>query len=185
MNCLFQVFQQTALIVRGPQTSGEEFIINLERVMIAEDEVRSALLCVQSSVRSPQFTQGNFFSDSGIAMLVESSAICDSITHSAVFEPWSHVETASRSQVVAEVCACMNLAVDRRRSVKDSQEQWYAVCGIKPSSEDSASRSGTKISNFVEEGRVEYVPVSAPSLSTPGPSSLCVSSGKCKKRKIR
>ena len=65
----FQVFQQTAFIVRGPVTSGEKFIINLDPVMICEDEVRGALLCVQDFVRSTHFTQGNFFSDSGVAML--------------------------------------------------------------------------------------------------------------------
>ena len=145
--------------------------------MICEDEVRGALLCVRDFMRSPHFTQRNFFSDSGVTMLAESAAICDSITNSAVFEPWSHV--ASRSQVVAEVCACVNQAVDTRRAVKDSQEQWYAVVGIRPSSEDSASRSGVRISNIVEEGRDEYVPV-----RTPGPSNLRVSSGKSKKRKI-
>ena len=152
--------------------------------MICGDEVRGALLCVQDFVRSPHFTQRNFFSDSGVTMLAESAAICDSITNSAVFEPWSHVETVSRSQVVAEVCACVNQAVDRRRAVKDSQEQWYAVGSIRPSSEDSASRSGVRISNIVEEGRVEYVPVRTPSVSVPGPSSLRVSSGKTKKRTI-
>ena len=115
-------------------------------------------------------------------MLTESAAICDSITNSAVFEPWSHVETASRLQVVAEVCACVNQAVDRVRAVKDSQEQWYAVGGIRPSSEDSASRSGVRISDIVEEGRVEYVPVRAPSVSVPGSSNLRVSPGKSKKR---
>ena len=72
-------------------------------------------------------------------MLAESAAVCDSITNSAVFKACSHVETASRSQVVAEVCACVNQALDRRRAVKDSQEQWYAVGGIRPSSDDSAS----------------------------------------------
>ena len=159
-SCSFQVFHLTALIVRGPVTSGEQFIINIERVMICEDEVRGALLCVQDFVRSPKFTQRTIFSDSRIAMLAESAAICDSITSSiAVFEPWSYVETASRSQVVAEVCAWVNLAVHRRRAVKDSQEQGYGVGGIRPSSEDPASRPGVKISNIVEEGRAEYVPV--------------------------
>ena len=52
-------------------------------------------------------------------MLAESAAICDSITRSAVFEPWSHVESAFSAQVVAEVCACVNQAVDRRRAVED------------------------------------------------------------------
>ena len=152
--------------------------------MISEDEEPGALLCVQDFVRSPHFTQRNFFSDSGVTMLAESAAICDSITNSAVFEPRSRVETASRSQVVDEVCACVNQAVDWRRAVKYSQEQWYAVGGIRPSSEDSASRSGVRISNIVEEGRVEYVPLRAPSVSVPGPSNLRVSSGKSKLRKI-
>ena len=82
--------------------------------------MRGALLCVQDAVRSPHFTQRNFFSDSGVT---DSAAICNSITISAVCEPWSHVEAASRSQVVAEVCACVNQAVDRRRAFKNSQEQ--------------------------------------------------------------
>ena len=106
--------------------------------MICEDEVHDAQLCVQDFVKSPNFIQQNF-SDSGIAMLAESAAIFDSITRSAVFEPWGHVETASRAQVLAEVCACVNQAVDRRRAVKDSQEQWYAVGCIRLISEDSAS----------------------------------------------
>ena len=135
-------------------------------------------------MRSPHVTQRNFFSDSGVTMLTESAAVCDSITNSAVFEPWSHVETASCSQVVAEVCACVNQAVERRRAVKDSQEKWYAVGGNWPPSEDSALRSGVRISKIVEERQVEYVPVRPPSVSVPGPSNLRVSSGKSKKRKI-
>ena len=135
-------------------------------------------------VKSPHFTQRNFFSESGVAMLAESAAICDSITSSAIFEPWSHLETLSCSQAVTEICACVNQAVDRRKAVKDSQEQWYPVGGIRPSSEDTASRSGVRISNIVEEGRVEYISVSDPSLNTPGLSNLRVPSGKSKKRKI-
>ena len=123
---VFQVFQLTALVVRAPVTCGGRFIINLDRVMICEDEVHSAILCVQDFIRSPHFTQQNFFSDSGIAMLAESASISDRIMHIAIFEPWSHVETTSRSQVLADVCGCVNEALDRRRVVKD----WRAVvCG--------------------------------------------------------
>ena len=152
--------------------------------MNCEDEVRGALLCVQDFGKSSHFTQRNFFSASGIAMCAECAAICDSITKSGVFEPWSHVETASRSQVVNEVCACVNQVVDQRRAVKYSQGQWYAVGGIRPSSEDSASRCGVRILKIVGEGRIEYVPVRAPSISVPGPSNLRVSSGNSKNRKI-
>ena len=170
--------------MRGPVTIGERFIINLDGVMICEDAVQSPILCVQDFVRSPHFTQRSFFSDSGIAMLTESAAICERIRQSAVFEPWSDVESASRSQVVVDVCRCVSEALDRRRLVKDSREQWYAVGGVMPLSEDSASRSGVRISNVVEEGRVEYVPVRAPSASVPGPSNLRASSGKSRKKSI-
>ena len=152
--------------------------------MICENGVQSVILCVQDFVRSPHFLQRSFFSDSGTAMLTESAALSDRITHSAVFEPWNHVETTSRFQVVADICGCMSEALDQRRMLKDSQEQWYAVGGIRPSSEDSTSRSGVRISNFVEEGQLEYVPVRAPSVSVPGPSNLRVSSGKSRKRII-
>ena len=104
-------------------STGGRFIINLDRVMICEDEVHSAILCVQDFIRCPHFTQRYFFSDSGIAMLAEFASISNRITHSAIFEPWSHVETTSRSQVVAGVCGCVKEALDRRRVVKDSQEQ--------------------------------------------------------------
>ena len=181
IDLFFQVFQLTALIVRGLLTCGGRFIIISDRVMICEDEVQSAILCVQDFVRSPHFTQRSFFSDSGIAMLTESAAISDRITNNAVFEPWSHLETTSCSQVVADVCGCVSEVVDRRRMLKVSQEQWYAVGGIRPSSEDSTSRSGVRISNVVEEVRVEYVPVRATSASVPGPSNLRVSSGKFRK----
>ena len=117
-------------------------------------------------------------------MLNEFAAISDRITHSALFEPWSHVETTSRSQVVADVCGCVSEALDRRRMLKDSQEQWFAVGGIRLSSDGSTSRSGVRISKVVEEGRVEYVLVRTPSTSVPGPSNLRVSSGKFRKRSI-
>ena len=170
--------------MRGPVTCGGKFIINLDRVMICENEVQSAILCVQDFVGSPHFTQRNFFSDSGIAMLAEFAAISDKITHSAVFEPWGHVETTSCSQVVVDVCGCLNEALDRRKLVKDSQEQWYALGSIRPSSDDSTSRSGVRISNILERGRVEYLPVRVPFPISPGPSNLRDSSRKSKWRSI-
>ena len=117
-------------------------------------------------------------------MLAAPATICDSITNSAVFESWSHVETAYASQVVVEVCACVTHAVDRRRAVKDSQEQRYAVGGIRPSSGNSASWSGVRISNIVEEGRVECVPVSALAIIVPGPAICMFLRGSPRRGKI-
>ena len=116
---MFQVFQLTALVICGPPGQGEEFTISLDRVAIKKEEMRGVLLCVQDFVRSPHFTQRNFFSERGLAMLSESVAIADSITSSPVYAPWSVVESASVSQVITDLCACWDRVVLRRRTAKD------------------------------------------------------------------
>ena len=78
------MFQLTALIVRGPVISAEKFFISVDRVLFSETEVRGASLRVQDFVRSTNFTQVNFFPESGIAMLTDSAAIFDRISTSAV-----------------------------------------------------------------------------------------------------
>ena len=78
-------------MIRGSSASCEAFTINLDRVAINKEEVRGVLLCVQDFVRSPHFTQRNFFSETGLAMLSESVAIADSISSSPVYAPWSVV----------------------------------------------------------------------------------------------
>ena len=119
----FQVFQITALALRGPLPSGEKFLVNLDWVAIREDIVRSVLLCVQDFVRDPVFTQRSFFSETGVEMLSEAAAIADSITSSSVYLPWSTVESESSARLCADLKTCFEKAVERRRVVKDTSEQ--------------------------------------------------------------
>ena len=116
----------------------------------------------------------------GLAMLSESVAIGDSITSSPVYAPWSVVESASVSQVITDLCACWDWVVLRHRTAKDTSERWYY--GGTPRNE-TVSRPRVRISDVVEEGRVEYVPVAAPHLGPPGPSKIRSSSRK-RKRKV-
>ena len=113
-------------------------------------------------------------------MLSESVAITDSITSSPVYAPWSVVESASANQVITDLCACWDRVVLRRRTAKDTSERWYH--GGTPRNQ-TASRPGVRLSDAVEEGRVEYMPVAAPFLGPPGPSKIRSSSSK-RKRKI-
>ena len=167
-------------MVRGFSAAGEALTINLDRVAINKEEVRGVLLCVQDFVRSPHFTQRNFFSETGLAMLSESVAIADSISSSPVYAPWSVVASASSSQVIADMCSCWDRVVLRRRSAKDTSERWHQ--GSSPRLE-TVSRPGVRISDVVEEGRVEYVPVGPPVFGSPGPSKISSPSSK-RKRKI-
>ena len=167
-------------MIRGSSASCEAFTINLDRVAINKEEVRGVLLCVQDFVRSPHFTQRNFFSETGLATLSESVAIADSISSSPVYAPCSVVASASSSQVIGDMCSCWDRVVLRRCSAKDTSERWHH--GSSPWVE-TASRPGVRISDVVEEGRVEYVPVGPPVLGSPGPSKIRSPSSK-RKRKI-
>ena len=167
-------------MIRASSTQCEDFTISLDRVAIKQEEERGVLFCVQDFIRSPHFTQRNFFSETGLTMLSESVAIADSITSSPVYAPWRVVESASARQVIADMCACWDRVVLRRRSAKDTSERWYH--GGTPRSE-TASGPGVRISDVVEEGRVEYVPVAPPALGPPGPSRIHSSSSK-RKRKV-
>ena len=50
---IFQVFQLTLLVIRGPKIFGENFIISLGRVAIKQEE-RGVLLCVQEPRTLPK-----------------------------------------------------------------------------------------------------------------------------------
>ena len=113
-------------------------------------------------------------------MLSEPVVIADSITSSPVYAPWSVVESAFAGQVIADLCACWDWVVLRRRTAKQTNERWYY--GGTPRSE-TTSRSGMRVSDVVEEGRVEYVPVAAPAVGPLGPSKIRSSSSR-RKRKV-
>ena len=177
----FQVFQLTALALRGPLPSGEKFTVELDRVAIRKDVVRSVLLCVQEFLRDPVFTQRSFFSETGVAMLSEAAAISDSVTNSSVYVPWSTVESELSARIIADLKSCFEEVVERRRVVKDTIEQWYRLGAVRPSSGESSSQCGVRISTVVEEGQVEYVPVAAPSRKVASHSRGLSSPGKGKK----
>ena len=100
-----QVFQLTALVIRGPATRGEKFIENLGHFAIKGREMRGVLLCVQDFVQRPNITQRSFFSESELTMFSEFVAIADSITSSSVYAPWNFVRKASAGQVMSDLCA--------------------------------------------------------------------------------
>ena len=86
------------------------------------------------------------------------------------------------SQVITDLCACWDRLVLRRRTAKDTSERWYH--GGTPRNE-TVSKPRVRISDVVEEGRVEYVPVAAPHLGPPGPRKIRSSSSKRKRKDTR
>ena len=145
-----------------------------------QKKVLGVLFCVQDSVRSPHFTQKNFFSEFCLTMLSQSVSLADSITSSPVYAPWSVVESACARHVITHLCACWDRVELRRRTAKDTSERWYH--GGTPHSE-TPSKPGMRKPDVVEKRHVEYVPVAAPVLGPPGCSKIRSSLSK-RKRKI-
>ena len=158
--------------------------MNLDRVAIREDIVRGVLLCVQDFVRDPVFTQRSIFSETGVEMLSEAAAISDSITSSSLYVPCSAVETESSARIISDLKTCFEKAVERRRVVKETSEQWYRLGAVRPSSGESSSQYGVDISTAVEEGQVDYVSVAAPSRKVASQSRRLSSPGKGEKESV-
>ena len=154
----------------------------LDRVAIPENIVRGVLLCVQDFIRDPVFTQRSFFSETGVEMLSKAAAISNSITSSSVYVPWSAVESESSARSISDLKTCFEKVLERRRMVKATSEQWYRLGAVRPSSGESSSQYGVRISTVVEEGQADYVPVAAPSHKVASHSRQLSSPGKGKKK---
>ena len=87
--CFVQVFQLTALVVRGASRRGAPFSFSLDRVAISREAMEMVITCSRDFGWDPFFTQKSFFSDSGVAMLKEAVGVADSVIVSDEFNPWS------------------------------------------------------------------------------------------------
>ena len=115
-------------------------------------------------------------------MLSEAAAISDSITSGSFYVPWSAVETESSARIISDLKTSFEKALERRRVVKDTSEQWYRLSAVRPSSGESSSQYGVRISTVVEEGQVDYVPVAAASRKVASQSRRISSQEKGKRK---
>ena len=86
--CCFQIFQLTALVVKGPSELHPVFTVSLDVVAVDHEQVKGAVACVQDFVPHPLFTQSNFFSETGIRMLNTAVTATDVVRSTAKFDPW-------------------------------------------------------------------------------------------------
>ena len=92
------------------------------------------------------------------------------------------MEIESSARIISDLKTCFEKALERRRVVKDTSEQWYRLGAVRPSSGESSSQYGVRISSVVEEGQVDNVPVAAPSHIVASQSRCLSSPGKEKKK---
>ena len=156
-----------ALIVRGASRRGAPLSINLDRVALSRELIEGVNTCVQDFVRDRLFMQKRFFSDSVMSMRKDAVAVADSVTVNEEFNPWSVFGDAFNQQFVSDLKSSQEKVVMRRRASRDTSERWFGAQNAgSPSAWASPGRSGVRISDIVEEGRVDYVAVAEPTDSS-------------------
>ena len=155
--CCFQIFQLTALVVKGPSLLHPVFTVSLDGVANSHEKVKVAAACVQDFVRHPLFTQRNFFSETGISMLNTTVTAADAVRHSSKFDSlWENGVEAG--PVVADLMSCRKKIVSRRKAVRDARERWFGAGTVASSDVGEAAPPTTvRTSDVVEVGDVQYV----------------------------
>ena len=112
----------TALFQRGPAEEIPRFQLNLDRVTIDHRSIDSAICCVQSFVRDPLFTQGDFFTDSGISMLLSAVNVAGSVCEDSVYDPWAVMSAEGYATVVSDIKKAYDVVVVRQKNARDTSE---------------------------------------------------------------
>ena len=123
---LLQIFQLTALVVRGPSELHPVFTVSLDGVAIDHEKVKGAVPCVQDFVHHPLFTQRSFSSETGIGMLNTAVTAADAVRNSDRFDPWGDIDVEA-GPVIADLKSCREKILSQRKAVKDTRELRFSA----------------------------------------------------------
>ena len=153
---LLQIFQLTALMIRGPSEPHPVFTVSLDGVAIDHEKLRGAVACVQVFMRHPLFTQRIFFCETGISMLITAVTAADAVQNSARFDAWGAIGVEV-GPVIADLKSYREKILSRRKAVKDTWERWFSAKTVASSAVgETAPRTTVRISDVVEVGDVHY-----------------------------
>ena len=96
--------------MRGSVSHGVNSNVNLDRISNSRQAVARANACVPDFVRRPRFTDRIFFSDSSVAMLINTQSTSDCIANDHGLVKMNHlVGFCLTSRHVSRFCSCSEL----------------------------------------------------------------------------
>ena len=162
----------TNLFLRDSVEELPAFTVSLNGIASKRRVVERSIACVQSFVRSPRFTQRDFFSDNGINLLVSAIDAAGSIRDQSNCEPWANVLLEGYEATLVDLRKAYDAVVVRRKEARDTSERWFGVRSVESSEVGEPScQAGVLISNVVEVGQVEYLSGCVPARDQPGSST--------------
>ena len=174
----------TALFQRGPAEEIPRFQLNLDRVTLDHRSIDSAICCVQCFVRDPLFTQRDFFTDSGISILLSAVNVAGSVCEDSVYDQWAVISAEGYPAVVSDLKRAYDVVVVRRKDARDTSERWFGVGSVASSAVgESSVQQAVRISNVVEVDQKEDLPQFLSATQVPSTSFAVKSPGKGKQRK--
>ena len=158
----------TTLFLRDSVEELPAFTISLNGIALSRRIVEKSTACIQDFVRSPRFTQRDFFSHNGINLLVSAVNAAGSMRDQSACEPWVTVLPEGYEATLADLKKAYDFVVVRRKEARDTSERWFGVRSVGSSEVGEPScRAGVRISNVVEVGQVEYLSGSVPAQYQP------------------
>ena len=166
----------TTLFLRDSVEELPAFTVSLNGIALSRRIVEKSIACIQDFVRSPRFTQRDFFSDNGITLLVSAVNAAGSMRDQSTCEPWPNVLPDGYEATLVDLRKAHDVVVVRRKEARDTSKRWFGVRSVESSEVGEPScRAGVRISNVVEVGHVEHLSGSVPARDQPC-SSTTVSS---------
>ena len=154
--CLLQVYQLTTLFLRDSVEELPALTVKLNGIVLSHRLVEKSIACVQDFVRSPRFTQRDFFSDNGVNLLVSAVNAAGSMRDQSTCEPWASVLPDNYEATLVDLRKAYDVVVVRRKEARDTSERWLGLRSVESSEVGEPScRAGVRISNVVEVGQVE------------------------------
>ena len=148
------------------------FSVNLDGAALNRRLAEASVACVQTFVRSPRFTQLDFFSDNGINILVSALNAAGSIGNESTYEPWANVLSEVYEAIVFDLKKAFDDVDVRRKNARDTSERWFGVRSVESSEVGEPSCwIGVRILDVVEAGQIQYL-----SESILAPDQPCISS---------
>ena len=144
----------TNLFLRDSVEDLPAFTFKLTGIGLSRRVVEKSIACIQDFVRSPRFTQRDFFSDNGINLLLSAVNAAGSVRNQSTCEPWASVLPDGHEAILVDLKKAYDVVVVRRKEARDTSERWFGVHSVESSEVgESSGRAGVRISNVVELGR--------------------------------
>ena len=99
------------------------FTVSLNGNALNRRVVERSIARVQSFVRSPRFTQRDFFDDNGINLLVSAIDAAGSIRDQSNCEPWADVLPEGYEATLVDLRKAYDAVVVRRKEARDTSER--------------------------------------------------------------